>query len=75
MRFLRRAPITIDVLTINRDAPRTTGLREAWSVMPGIQVVRLITPTATLEWGVPAAQIDWAIEELLPSGDAASGRH
>ena len=74
VRFLRRAPITIDVLKINRDAPRTTGLREAWSVMPGIEVVQLVTPTATLEWGVPTAQIDWAIEGLQPSGDAARGR-
>ena len=74
VRFLRRAPITIDVLKINRDAPRTTGLREAWSVMPGTEVVQLVTPTAHLEWGVLAAQIDWAIEELWPSADATNGR-
>jgi hypothetical protein len=74
VRFLRRAPITIDVMQIDRDAPRTTGLREAWSVRPGIEVVQLVTPTARLEWAVPGPQIDWAIEELLPSGDSDGGR-
>jgi hypothetical protein len=74
VRFLRRAPITIEVMQIDRDAPRTTGLREAWSVRPGIEVVQLITPTARLEWAVPGPQIDWAIEKLLPSGNAAGGR-
>jgi uncharacterized MnhB-related membrane protein len=73
VRFLRRAPITIDVKQIDRDIPRTTGLREALSVMPGTEVVQLITPTARLEWAVPGPQIDWAIEKLLPSRDAAGG--
>jgi hypothetical protein len=74
VRFLRRAPITIDVIQIDRDAHRTTGLWEAWSVRPGIEVVQLITPTARLEWAVPGQQIDWAIEELLPPGRSDGGR-
>lgn len=74
VRFLRRAPITIDVMQIDRDAPRTTGLREAWSVRPGIEVVQLITPTARLECAVPGRQIGWAMEELLPSSDAGGSR-
>jgi hypothetical protein len=73
VRFLRRAPITIDFLQIDRDAHRTTGLREAWSVRPGIEVVQLITATARLDLALPGAQIDWAIEELLPPG-ASDGR-
>lgn len=73
VRFLRRAPITIEVLQIDRDVARTTGLREAWSVWPGTEVVHLVTSTARLDWGVQAEQIDWAIEALQPSRDAAGG--
>jgi hypothetical protein len=68
LRFLRRAPVTIDVLELDREAHRTTGLREAWSVRPGIEVVALITPTARLEWAIPGPQIDWAIAQLVPPG-------
>lgn len=74
VRFLRRAPITIEVTQIDREAHRTTGLREAWSVRPGIEVVQLVTPTARLDWAVPGSQLDWATEELFPSGRFNDGR-
>jgi hypothetical protein len=66
--------MTIAVMQIDREAARTTGLREAWSARPGIEVVQLITPTARLEWAVPGPQINWAIEELSPLEDTEGGR-
>ena len=73
VRFLRRRPITVEVLEVDRGSARTTGLREAWWAWPGTEVAQLVTPTARLEWAVPATRMEWATGELLPTRDAAGG--
>ncbi len=67
MRFLRRAPITVEVLQIDGSRPRTTRWREALHVSPGTEVVEIVTPSAQLEWAVPAPRMRWAMERLEPS--------
>lgn len=71
VRFLRRAPISVEVLHVDRDTARTTGLRESWSVWPGTEILQLVTPTARLEWAVQSGQVDWAVEAVQPARDAA----
>ena len=69
MRFLRRTPLTVEVLHIDGSRPRTTRWREALHVSPGTEVIELVTPSARLEWAVPAHRMEWARERLEPSQD------
>lgn len=73
MRFLRRTPITVEVLQIDGSRPRMTRWREALHVSPGTEVIELVTPSARLEWAVPGQWMGWARERLEPSqgGDGA----
>lgn len=73
VRFARRSALTIEVRRIDRSAARRTGWREAWSVRPGLDVCRLVSPSATLEWGLLGRQARWATARLSPApveGDA-----
>jgi hypothetical protein len=74
MRFLRRTPITVEVLRIDGSRPRTTRWREALHVSPGTQVVEVFTSSAQLEWAVPAPRRRWAMERLEPSQDGTEVR-
>jgi hypothetical protein len=57
----------IEVVSIQRGSVRSPTGREAWSVNPQFQIVRVATETATLEWAVPEAQSAWAINTVMPS--------
>lgn len=64
VRFLKRGPAQIVVEGVDRSAQRQpTGL-ETVAVSAVTRVVRVATPTATLEWALLADQIAWAIDEV-----------
>jgi hypothetical protein len=66
LRPLRRRPIALEVRQIDPSTVRATGAREAWSMWPGTEVVEVVTPSARLEWGVPASQMQCAMDRLHP---------
>jgi hypothetical protein len=74
LRFLKRGPVQIVVEGVDRSAQRQpTGL-EIVAVSAVAWVVRVATPTATLEWALLPDQLVWAIDEVAarsPSVDIA----
>ncbi|MEU3624908.1 hypothetical protein BS329_01650 [Amycolatopsis coloradensis] len=64
VRFLRRKAVEIIVDKIEVNERRSPTGREVLSVDPGTDVVRLVTPTATLEWAVLERQMNWALDRL-----------
>lgn len=69
VRFLRRQAVEIVVDKIDVSERRSPTGREVLSVDPGTDVVRLETPTATLEWAVLERQMDWALDRLSLTAD------
>ena len=69
VRLLRRAPVPVEVVRIDASRPRTSGVREAWSLLPGSEVVEVVTPTARLEWAAPPERLRWAMGRLQPAPD------
>jgi hypothetical protein len=73
VRFLRRAPILVEITHVDRSRRRAVGWREAWWAWPGTEVVEAVTPTARLEWGVPGPVMQWAMDQLHPPrGDSGA---
>ncbi|SFH12769.1 hypothetical protein SAMN04489731_102576 [Amycolatopsis regifaucium] len=64
VRFLRRKAVEIVVDQIDVSERRSPTGREVLSVDPGTEVVRLVTPTATLEWAVLERQMNWALDRV-----------
>ncbi|MFI6303640.1 hypothetical protein ACIBCH_17340 [Amycolatopsis thailandensis] len=67
LRFLRRRAVEIQVADIEVSERRSPTVREALSVSPDTDVIRLVTPTSTLEWAVLGSQLHWAVDCLSPS--------
>ena len=67
VRLLRRAPVPVQVTHIDATRPRTSGVREAWSLLPGSEVIEIVTPTARLEWAGPPERLRWATGRLQPA--------
>ncbi len=63
---MRKTAIDIDVDKIEASERRNPTVREALSLNPDTEVVRLETSTATLEWAVLDRQLDWALDHLSP---------
>jgi hypothetical protein len=64
VRFLRRKAVEIHVDKIDVGQRRSPTGREVLWVDPGASVVRLVTPTATLEWAVLKGQLSWAVGRM-----------
>ena len=65
VRLLRKGLVRIPVQRVDRSERVGTGLREAWSVRPGLRVVRVETGSATLEWALSPRRADWAAEAVV----------
>ncbi|HEU5472876.1 MAG TPA: hypothetical protein VFV67_19690 [Actinophytocola sp.] len=64
VRFLRRKAVEIQVDKIDVSQRRSPTGREVFSVAPDTYVVRLVTPTATLEWAVLINELSWALGRM-----------
>lgn len=60
VRFLRRAQVQIPVTSVDRSAERQPKGTETFGVRPKATVVRITTPTATLEWAMSPHVVAWA---------------
>lgn len=65
VRFLKRRSVQIIVEGVDRSARQPTG-PEIVAVSPAALVVRVATPTASLDWALLADQVIWAIGEVAP---------
>ncbi len=64
LRFMRKTVVEITVDEIDASERRSPTVREALSVNPDTEVVRLVTSTATVEWAVLERQLSWALDRL-----------
>jgi hypothetical protein len=69
VRLLRRAQIQIPVTSIDRSAERQPKGTETFGVSPNMAVVRIATPTATLEWAMLPDLVAWATRRVAGIGD------
>jgi hypothetical protein len=66
VRLLRREPVQVAVMSVDRSHQRSVRAREGLSARPGFRVIKVLTGVATLEWVLSPDQADWATEEVRP---------
>jgi hypothetical protein len=64
VRFLKRRPVRLPVGSVDRSTERQPTGREILVASPAARVIRIKTPSAILEWAIPADQVLWAIEKV-----------
>jgi hypothetical protein len=69
LRFLRRAPVQIPVTSVDQGAERQPKVTEIVGTNPKAMIVRLSTPTATLEWAILPDQLAWATSRVAGQDD------
>ncbi len=66
VRFLRRKPVSIDVVGTGARGRRPGG-RELFTLAPGCEIVTVTTPAGTLEVAVPPPyRVSWVLGRLIP---------
>lgn len=64
VRFLKRRPVRLPVESIDRCTQRQPTGREIIVASPAARVIHVKTPSAILEWAIPADQVLWAIDKV-----------
>ncbi len=57
--FARQVNVSVQWIA---SEPRKVNLREAWSVLPGLDVLTVTTPDARIEWAVSPGLRPWALD-------------
>lgn len=71
VRFLKRGQVQIPVTSVDRSAERRPKDTETFGVSPEAAVVRITTPTATLEWAMSPDLVAWATRRVAGCDDTA----
>ena len=66
VRLLRREPVQVAVMGVDRSSQRSVRGMEGLSARPGFCVFKVMTGVATLEWVLSPDQADWATKEVRP---------
>ncbi|MGH3377943.1 MAG: hypothetical protein ACRDP6_24740 [Actinoallomurus sp.] len=69
VRFLRRAQVQIRVTSVDRSAQRQPKGTETFGVSSKATVIRITTPTATLEWAMSSDLVAWATRRVAGYDD------
>jgi hypothetical protein len=64
VRLLRRQPVQVAVMGVDRSHQRSIRGMEGLSARPGLRVIKVLTRVATLEWVLSPQQTDWAAEKV-----------
>lgn len=67
MRLPRGRPFDVPVVSVSADDRSRPALRQMWTINPSLDVVRLLTPTATVELAVRPSAMDRVIAGVSSS--------
>ncbi|MGY1752895.1 hypothetical protein [Blastococcus sp. SYSU D01042] len=68
VRIPRGRPFEVPVLSVHGGPRRRPSRREFWSINPRLDVVRITTPTATVELAARSSDLDRVLAVLDPPG-------